>query len=118
MNSLNKAFPAAVTRQRNWFIELLHSANVGNIVYPSKHFFERVVERNLEALDVLRMITPVIHEFRGSSYNIRSYCIQWKQFRIHAAIDVGPVTGVRRIILKTVYDFDPTHEQFDVTIKI
>lgn len=118
MDPRNRAFMGAVNHHRNMFIELMGKANLLHTIYPSKHFFERVVERNLEAVDVLRMLIPVIQEFRGTTYNERSYCVQWKQFKLFAMITVGPVSGRRQITLKTIYDRDIDEQNFDVVVRI
>lgn len=111
-------FMSAVNRERNRFIELMGLAKVLHTIYPSKHFFERVVERNLEAVDVLRMLVPVIKEFRETTFNVRSYCVQWKQYRLHASINIGPVSGRRQINIKTIYDRDVDETEFDVVVRI
>ena len=118
MDSKNPLFMSAVCRERNRFIELMARAKLLHMIYPSKHFFERVVERNLEAVDVLRMLVPVIKEFRETTYNVRSYCVQWKQFKLFAMITVGPVSGRRQVTVKTIYDRDVDDTQFDVVVRI
>jgi hypothetical protein len=118
MDSRNPAFMSAVNRERNRFIELMGQAKLLHTIYPSKHFFERVVERNLEAVDVLRMLVPVIQDYRGTTYNLRSYCVRWKQYKLFAMITVGPVSGRRQITLKTIYDRDVDDTQFDVVVTI
>jgi hypothetical protein len=107
-----------VNHERNRFLELMEQAKILHMIYPSKHFFERVIERNLEAVDVLRMLVPVITEFRGSTYNVRTYAIRWKQFSLFAMIEVGPVTQTRRIVLKTIYDRDIYETGYDVVQRI
>jgi hypothetical protein len=114
----NPAFMSRVRHERNKFVELMHQAKLEHMIYPSQHFFERVIERNLEAVDVLRMLVPVIQEFRGTTYNVRSYAIRWKQFSLFALINVGPVTATRRIVLKTIYDRDIDESGYDVVQRI
>jgi hypothetical protein len=116
--SSNPTFMSRVNHERNLFIELLYAANINSMVYPSKHFFERLVERNLEAVDALRMLAPVIKDFRETTYNLRSYAVRWKNFSLFALIDTGPVTGVRRIVLKTIYDRDVLDTDYDVVVRI
>ena len=117
MDHRNPLFLSKVKHERNKFIELMEQAKCMHIIYPSKHFFERVVERNLEAVDVLRMLVPVIKEFRETTYNVRSYAITWKQYSMFALINTGPVSGKRQITLKTIYDnVDPV--DFDVVVQI
>lgn len=117
MNPLNPAFIGAARYQRAQFIDLLKRANVVDVVYPSMHFFERLVERNLDAVDALRMLTPVIKEFRETSYNAKSFLVQWKQFGLVAQFTVGVVTGKRQVTVKTIFDkFDET--EYDEVIKI
>ena len=62
MSPQNKAFVGAVKTWRGDFISLLKRANIDNTVYASKHFCERVVERNLETVQVvLKTIYDKIH---------------------------------------------------------
>lgn len=49
MLSSNPTFMSTMHHERNRFIELIHRCKLDHAVYPSKHFFERVVERNLDA---------------------------------------------------------------------
>lgn len=118
MDPRNPCFMSAVNRERNRFIELMGQAKLLHTIYPSKHFFERVVERNLEAVDVLRMLLPVIKEFRETTYNERTYCVRWKNHRLFAMITVGPVSNRRQITLKTMYDQDKNDMDYDVTVTI
>ena len=118
MLASNPLFMSRVNHERNRFIELMGQAKINHMIYPSKHFFERVVERNLEAVDVLRMLVPVIQEFRSTTYNVRSYAIRWKQFTLFALISIGPVTETRRIVLKTIYDRDIDETGYDVVQRI
>lgn len=118
MNSNNPVFLSRVKQERHQFIELMDKCGLLHQIYPSQHFFERVIERNLEAVDVLRMLVPVIAEYRGTTYNRRSYAIRWKQYSLFALINVGPVTGKRQIILKTIYDRDIDEHGYDVCVRI
>lgn len=118
MLSSNPLFLTKVKHERNKFIELMGRCDLLHQIYPSKHFFERVVERNLEAVDVMRMLIPVIKEFRETTFNVRSYCVTWKQFSLFAAITIGPVSERRQIALKTIYDGEPDERSFDVAVKI
>ena len=118
MDPRNPAFMSKVKHQRNLFVELMQRMDMLHQIYPSKHFFERVVERNLEAIDIGYMLVPVIRDFRGSTYNARSYCVKWKQFRLFAQITLGPVSGKRQLTLKTIYDKDVEEKDFDVVISI
>lgn len=117
MLSSNPAFMGNVNVLRNRFVELIHRAKVGHFVYPSKHFFERVVERNLDEVDILRMITPVIKEFRETTYNERTYLVSWRQYGLAASIQLGLVSEKRQIILRTIYDkYDEM--AYDVCIRL
>lgn len=118
MNSNNPLFLAVVKHERNKFIELMGRCNLMHQIYPSKHFFERVVERNLEAVDIMRMLVPVINEFHSTTYNVRSYAIKWKQYLLFAMILVGPISNKRQITLKTIYDGDVKPVDFDVVVQI
>ncbi len=117
MLSNNPAFIGCVNATRNRFIELLHRAKVGDFVYPSKYFFERVVERNLDEVDVLRMITPVIKEYRETTYNERTYLVSWKQHAIACSIQLGTVSEKRQIILRTLYE-KYNEMDYDVCIRL
>ena len=118
MDSRNPAFIPCVQHQRRQFVELMHRGDMAHRIYPSKHFFERLVERNLEAVDVLRMLVPIIKDFRETTFNKRSYASKWKHYKLFADITVGPVTGKRQIILKTIYDRDIDESNFDVVVQI
>jgi hypothetical protein len=118
MLSSNPTFMSTMHHERNRFIELIHRCKLDHAVYPSKHFFERVVERNLDAGIVLEMIVPIIKEFRETTYNVRSYTIQWRQHCLFAMIEIGPVSGNRRIILKTLYDREIDDSRYDVVLRI
>lgn len=117
MSPQNKAFVGAVDSWRASFISLLKRAGVDSTVYASKHFCERVVERNLEIVDVLHLITPVIREHRETTYNIRRYIIQWRDIGLVAEINIGPISKKRQVILKTIYDKIYPGD-FDVHIKM
>lgn len=114
----DKNFMAVVNHRRNEFIEIAHRMGIGHTVYPSKHFFERVVERGLEALDVAFMLVPVIKEFKGTTYNLRTFCVLWKQYKLVAMITTGVVSGQRRIVLKTVFEKDVNEADFDVVVTV
>ena len=109
---------SAVKKQRHAFIELMDKINMLHQIYPSKHFFERVVERNLETVDVGIMLVPIIRDFRETTFNVRSYCVKWKQYRLFARVAVGPVTNKRQLVLKTIYDTDVDESSFDVVVQL
>lgn len=117
MSPQNKAFIGAVNFWRSQFIELLVRAKVHDIVYPSMHFCERVVERNLDKVDVLYLIVPIIKEFRQSTFNERTFIVQWRNIGVACCITTGKHSERRHIVIKTIYDkFDPA--EFDVVIKL
>lgn len=118
MDFRNPAFMGVVETRRNAFKALVRDAKVGIEIAPSRHFFERVVERDLDHVDVLRFLIPVIKEFRTTTYNQRTFCIKWKQHRMFADITIGPVTGRRFILLKTVFDKHVDETDFDVVVTI
>jgi len=116
---MEKFFVSRVRRERNTFNELLRRAKVDGIIYPSRHFFERAVERNLQMVDLLYMLVPVLKEFRESTFNDRTFCIRWKEFRLFADIRIGDISGKRQIVMKTIYDKDIYNERdFDVVVTI
>lgn len=116
MLSSNPTFMGVVRTRKAEFLRLMQLANVQD-VYTSKHFFERLVERNLDAVDAMIMATPMIKDFRTSTYNLRSYLVQWKNLGLVGGITVGEVTGKRRLILKTIFEkFDET--EYDVNFRL
>lgn len=117
MLSCNPLFTSQVQRSRARFSELLKKAKVEDIVYPSKHFFERVVERNLDADTILFMIAPMITDFRQTTYNVRTYRSQWRTYSVIACISVGVQTQKRRLILKTVFEKNDD-TIYDVSIRL
>jgi hypothetical protein len=117
MLASNPLFLSQVQRSRNEFNRMLIAAKVDGFVYPSKHFFERVVERNLEPVDILFMAAPMITDFRQTTYNVRSYRVQWKTYSLIACISVGVETGKRRLVLKTVFERNDDSE-YDVSIRL
>lgn len=117
MLPLNKAFTGAVATNRAWLNDLLKRAKVNDFVYPSKHLAERMVERHIEPVDVLRMLVPVIQEFRTTTFNERTFLSVYRGNALASTITVGTVTGQRRIIVKTVYD-KYNEEDYDVVCRI
>lgn len=111
-------FVSRVRRERNVFNELLHRANIDDIIYPSRHFFERVVERDLNSVDLLYMLVPVLKDYRENTFNDRRFCIRWKEHRLFANIRLGEISGKRMIVLKTIYDKDVDERDFDVMVTI
>lgn len=109
---------SVVKKERHAFIQLMEKIGMLHQIYPSKHFFERVVERNLETVDVGIMLVPIIRDFRETTFNVRSYCVKWKQFRLFAKISVGSVTNRRQLVLKTIYDIDVDESNFDVVVQL
>ena len=63
------------------------------------------------------MAIPVIQDFRATTYNKRSYCVQWKTIKLAACIDVGVESEKRKSILKTVYERD-NDEIYDVVVRL
>jgi hypothetical protein len=104
MNPLNPAFMSTVNAVRVCLNELLIRAKVQKLVYPSKHFAERLVERNLSAEEAFVMLVPVIREFRGSTYNERVIGVHYRQNTLVAQFKTGCVSGERKIVLKTIFD--------------
>lgn len=117
MNPLNRAFIGAVDTARAKFTDYLRRAKIEKIVYPSKHFFERVVERHIDVDLVFMALPPVIKEFRESTFNDRKFLIQWRDFAFVAQIQLGAVSKKRYILLKTVFD-KFNEEDYDVVIRM
>lgn len=117
MSPQNKAFGGAVRAWRHTILDMLRKAGVNDFVYVSKHLVERAVERNIEAVDVLRLAVPVIREFRTTTYNERTYLISSGILSLAAAIKLGDTTETRRVVLKTIYD-KICPGDFDVTINL
>lgn len=117
MSPQNKAFAGAVDLWRATMVEYLARAGVNGIVYMSKHLAERAVERNIDPIEALQLAAPVIKEFRQSTFNSREFLVSRGIISLAASIDVGPVTGKRRVVLKTIYD-KVCNGDFDVVIKL
>lgn len=117
MNPLNPAFMPAVKMARIRLNELLIKAKVSKFVYPSKHFVERAIERNLAVDDVFYMLAPVIREFRNSTYNERVIGVHYRQNTLVTQFKTGCVSNERKIILKTVYDKNNS-QIYDAEIKL
>lgn len=117
MTPLNRAFTGAVATNRAWLNDLLKRAKVNDFVYPSKHLAERMVERHIEPVDVLRMLVPVIQEFRASTFNQRTFLSVHRGNALVSAIQLGVVSGKRLILIKTVYD-RYNEEDYDVVCHI
>jgi hypothetical protein len=113
----NPAFAGVARSARRNLIDLLHLAKVGDIVYVSRHIAERMVERNLEHVDVLRMLVPVIRAFRRAPELNRSFIIGWREHSLCADIAEHRMLGKRCIIVKTIYD-KYNELDYDVAIRI
>jgi hypothetical protein len=91
-------------------------------LYMSKHFFERAVERNLDAANrfpqIARMIKEVYISFKSHSYNEYSYKVIFKDLAMIAMVRCGTVSNRRMLILKTIWDSDPFKDDFSEVIKI
>lgn len=118
MDSKNILFIPTVRSARAKFGRL-ESVGERDNIYPSKHFFERVVERNLDRnLSMIHlMATRAFEDMQASTYNHRTYKVVWGSMVLHAMIGVGKLTNKRQLVLKTIYDRD-THFEYDVLIKI
>lgn len=115
---MSNLFLSKVERERSKFVELLFKTNLNKKVYPSKHFFERVVERGLYSVDILEMLIPVLHEYRTTTFNDRTFCIRLKQHKMVACIKMGAISGERIIVLKTIFDKEVDEKDFDVVVTI
>jgi hypothetical protein len=113
----NPAFAGVARSRRRNLIDLLHLAKVGDFVYVSRHIAERMVERNLDHVDVLRMLTPVIHAYRRAPHLDRSFIIGWKEHSLCADIAEHRLLEKRFIIVKTIYD-KYNELDYDVAIRI
>ena len=91
-------------------------------LYLSKHFFERAVERNLDAPQrfpqIARMIKEVYISFKGHTYNEYSYKVIFKDLVMIATVRFGTVSKRRTLVLKTIWDSDPFKNDFSEVIKI
>ena len=117
MSPLNPAFVGAVNFTRSQLNELLTRAKCYDDVYISRHFAERVVERNLDVGTVFAMIAKIVIDYRTHTYNKYSYRVKWKNFSLFAVVDLRKISNSRTIVLKTIYDRD-VHDDFDVTISL
>ncbi len=107
-------------KHRQEFVDFLFAANLVNKMHISRHFCERLAERGIEMNDILRMLLPLIKIFRSQPDVIhRRFCVKWRNFTLFADIVRGPVSGERRIDLKTAYKFEhPYREFYDELIKL
>ena len=117
MTPLNKSFIGAANTKRASLNAILIRSKIDKIVYPSFHLVERMVERNIDVVDVARMTVPIVKYFRETTFNDRSCLVLWRDLKLAADIRIGTVTGKRSIILKTIVD-DVSQKTFDETFKI
>jgi hypothetical protein len=112
---LTKSFSGQVRARRDALNQLLSAVKCHSEVYPSRHFAERMVERNVEAIEVLFMLRPALKELRGSTYNDRTFLIKYKRLALVAKIAI--IDGARYLLLKTIIDkYD--EKDFDVCIQL
>lgn len=82
--------------------------NVGDTVYPSSHFFERVVERGFEnKIDAVFIAAVKGYKFmQSSSYNSRKLKCLIDNMQICMDIKVGKVSGKKQLVLSTIYSVE------------
>lgn len=107
-------------KHRKQFVDFLFAAQLVNQLHISRHFCERLAERGMEMGDILKMLVPLITIFRSNPDLLhRRYCVKWRNFTLFADIVRGPVSGDRRIDLKTAYKYEhPRSEFYDELIKL
>ena len=99
---------------RQWFYDQRPKIAKGlRDLYFSDHFIERVVERNLvkdkEYLAVI--IARFMHEvFYRTTYNARSYRVEWRGLKVCLSIDLEPVSKRRQVNVKTAFENDGAYE--------
>lgn len=113
----NRAFNGMVDNVTNNFVEYLIKLKIANAVYPSRHFFERIVERNLEKQlpFLVKMVYSVYVQLKRTTFNNRTYKVRWKELIVIAGIRVGEVSDRRRVVVITVWDKD-SNEGYDEEI--
>jgi hypothetical protein len=115
---MNPAFSGAVKNRLHETMRLFRQMKVNDIVYVSDHLTERMVERNVDPVDIARMSVPVIKAFRETTYNDRTFVVFWRNLKLVASIKRGVVTDQRKIILKTIIDPEVPFHQYDTEIRI
>lgn len=118
MTPMNPAFGGAVDAKLHYTMKLFREMRVNDIVYVSKHLIERMVERNVDPVDVARLAVPVIKEFRETTFNDKTYVVFWRQLKLVASIKRSPITDARKIVLKTIIDPEVPVHQFDAEIRL
>ena len=118
MTPMNPAFGGAVKAKLHFTMKLLREMKVNDFVYLSKHLAERMVERNVDPVDVARMATPVIKAFRETTNNDKTFVVFWRNLKLVASIKRAPVTDSRKIVLKTIVDPEVPVHQFDAEIRL
>jgi hypothetical protein len=117
MTPLNKSFVGASNTKRVNLNTILIRSKIDKIVYPSFHLVERMVERNVDPLDIARMTVPLVKYFRETTFNDKSCLVMWRDLKLVAVIKIGSVSGKRSIVLKTIID-DVSRKTFDETFKV
>lgn len=118
MTPMNPLFPAFVDKKRRELLAIFRKMEVSGFIYISKHFAERMVERNVDPLDVARMTVPVIKDYRAGAPINRRYTVHQKELRMGAQINLTPVQKRRQISLLTIIDPEVKAEKFDVKIQL
>ena len=90
-------------------------------LYVSKHFVQRMVERNMqnEAPFVFKMLTKVVWQLRNTTFNQRTYKIVWKNLVVIAKISKQEISNSDRyVVAKTLFYGDEFDPEYDEVIKL
>lgn len=85
-------------------------------IYPSKHFFERVVERNFEDKTRELLVAALIAYkfFKSTTFEQRQIAVTICGKYVAFDITVGKESGKRMLVMKTIYEIDDVRRyQFD-----
>jgi len=110
---MNLTLSGNTRRQRYDLHELLRRARCLNDVYVSNHFAERCLERNVDPVDVLWCIKPMLDVLRNSTYNDRKMLSCHRGVKVVGKIYTDSRFNRRRICLKTVIDSVGNNDYFD-----
>lgn len=104
---------------RREFTGILTSRGVNfELYYPSKHFFERIVERNLDNYDtqfnLLMGLCKAIHYMQQTTFNATN--MKYVHNKFVAVFAIREFRGNRVVVMKTVYPMDNPKIYYDVDL--
>lgn len=108
MLETNKDYSIHVASAKHAVAAMLSKNKIKDL-YFSKHFFERAVERNLETKleSLFHMACKALADMRSHTYSDYRYKVfSNRSIYLAAKVEVGVVTGNRRLVVQTCYDID------------